>query len=174
MAYVYNNNDRFGAAGPFECDSCEELADSLIDTFRSYAQDAWLELYSAERDELDYYSAERDELDYTSWIEEKTASIRDGFIAGLEYVVPEQIIEKIEEAQTGATKMANLANTVRRGGTGTYHVCEGLSCQAWVSTNGRVLATPIDEESSESMRFSFDFKFYEVGENGDEVFEVLG
>lgn len=40
---IYNNNPDFGDAGPHEAESFEALADEMIENFREWAIDEWLE-----------------------------------------------------------------------------------------------------------------------------------
>ena len=74
---IYNTNEKYGFAGPFEAESFDTLADGMMPTLREWAQDE-IDRY---RDQV--YHGEADpgnEPDINSTID----ILREEFIAGLE------------------------------------------------------------------------------------------
>ncbi len=72
MKKFYNNNERYGDAGPHEAESAESLADGMHDTFKTWANEHYL----------------ADKIAFNE-IEQDIADMRAEFIAGLDEVATE-------------------------------------------------------------------------------------
>ena len=76
MKTFYNNDDRYGEAGPFEAENREELVAEMEPTFKTWAEELW-----------DKTNTEtRNGMDYDAFIADAIETMRDEFSNALEEV----------------------------------------------------------------------------------------